>query len=104
MPATRAQLAWPTFKVGVGEAMTKARVAERLGIQMRALEARLYRRGNAAVPMPSEDGWAFPAADPGRPQSGRQQPVPFWYERTIVPYGIAVGDLDERGNPTAAAA
>ncbi len=104
MAVTRQQLRWPDFKVGLGDAMTKQGVANRLGIQLGTLESRIARRDRprrvqrtdgADAPFPIEDGWAFPPADPAAPR--RLQPVPFWYERTVKAYGILVGDLDNRG-------
>lgn len=104
MPATRAQLAWPIHKVGLGEALTKERAAARLGVSKVTFEARKHRRQTSKVPLPAEDGWAFHPDPADTPQGGRDQPIPFWYERTIIAYGVAVGDLNRDGSVKPAAA
>jgi hypothetical protein len=99
MGATRAQLMWPPEKVGTGPALGKQAVADRLGIPRKTLEGRLNpdRRARAPHPFPIEDGWAFQPADGDPTGTDRLAPVPYWFERTVVAYGIAVGDLDSDG-------
>lgn len=85
--------AWPASKVGTGPALNKRGAAERLGLKLSGVEAAIRRtkHGTARVPFPAADGYAIP------PGSDREVMVPYWYERKIIAYGIAIDVLDKHG-------
>lgn len=74
---------WPTLKVGLGPAMTKAEAAAYLGKTLYAIEAaqRRTRERIARVDFPEPDGYAIP------PGAARRTPVAYWFMRTIKKYG-----------------
>lgn len=91
---TQALIAWPATAVGRGPALDKGEAAHRLGRKKSGVEAmqRRTRQGTAAVAFPDPNGYAV------KPGSRTTTPVAFWYERTIVAFGIKANILDAKGN------
>lgn len=84
---------WPALKVGLGPALTKREAGARLGIGLDAIEnaIRRTRIGKARTPFPDCDGYAVPD------DATSQRMLPYWYERTVIAYGKAAGNLDSAG-------
>lgn len=94
MTTHAALIAWPPVTMGKGPALDKTESAHRLGRERSGVEAmqRRTRQGKAAVAFPDPDGYAV------KPDARKQTPVAFWYERTIVAYGVKANILDKAGN------
>jgi hypothetical protein len=94
--AHAALVAWPATTMGKGPALSKRNAATRLGRKLSAIETAIRRTkaGRPVVqPFPLPDGYAID------PETDRDVMVPYWYERTIVAYGIAANILDKHGKP-----
>lgn len=89
----QAVTAWPAYTAGKGAALNKRDAATRLGLKLSGVEAaiRRTRQNTARIPFPAEDGYAID------PTNGKRVMVPFWYLRTLIPYGVAIGTLDRKG-------
>lgn len=85
---------WPAPDTVAGPALSKTNAGRRLGIGLDAVESliRRTRLGTARIPFPAPDGRAV------NPDTPRRHYVPWWWESTIVAYGIAAGTLDPDGN------
>lgn len=89
----QALTAWPATTAGKGPALNKRSAAERIGMKPSGVEAAIRRtkNGTARSAFPAPDGYAFD------PEATKNVMVPYWFERSVIAYGIAIGKLDRSG-------